>query len=308
MNHTDDPQRNIETARAALGTLSPPRADDRDNWLAVGMCLHNLSDELLTDWDNWSQQSEKYRPGECEKQWRGFKRQRSGGRGLGTLVQMADTDSPGWRGLPDTHRPRIPATPPAPQKPQRPRQPSQTWATCREAVAVVDARMGKHSQYWTYLDYVWEPAALAVRWDLPNGEKTIRPFARTRDGRWRIGAMDPPRPLYRLPDIRELGADDLVVVVEGEKCADALVAVGLEATTSSGGAAAAHKTAWTPLAGRDVAIFPDNDTDGRKYAHTVAGILQALNPPARVRIVELPGLDAKGDVADFIEIRRAGKG
>ena len=172
----------------------------------------------------------------------------------------------------------------------------------------MDARMDKHSKHWEYLDYVWEPAGLAVRWDFPDGKKTVMPFARTRDGRWRIGAMDDPRPIYRLPYIRALGADDPVAVVEGEKCADDVVSVGMEATTSSGGASAAHKTDWTPLAGRDVAIFPDNDFDGRKYAHTVAGILQALDPPARVRIVELPGLDAKGDVADFIAARRTGKG
>jgi hypothetical protein len=314
MNHLSDPQKNIETARAALGALSPPRADDRDDWLAVGMCLHAVSDDLLDQWDNWSKQSEKHRPGESAKQWRSFKRQSSGGRGLGTLVQMADTDSPGWREHPpdrprsDTWRRNAPATPPPPQKPQRPRQPSQTWPTCREAVAVIDARLGTHTQCWIYLDYVWEPAALVVRWDLPNGEKTIRPFARTKDGRWRIGAMDEPRPIYRLPDIRMLGADVPVAIGEGEKCADSMVSVNMPATTSAGGASAAHKTDWTPLAGRDVAIFPDNDADGRKYARTVAGILQLLDPPARVKIIELPGLAAKGDVADFIAARRTEQG
>ena len=311
MNHPNDPQKNIEASRTALAALSPARADDRGDWLAVGMCLHSVSDDLLADWDNWSEQSEKYRPSDCVTQWRSFKRERSGGRGLGTLVQMADTDSPGWRQrpperpLPHRIRRQSPATAPTSQ---RPRQPSQTWATCREAVAVMDASLGKHSRHWTYLDYVWEPAGLAVRWDLPNGKKTSRPFSRTADGRWRIRAMDAPRPIYRLPNIRELGADDLVVVVEGEKCADSVVAIGLEATTSWGGSSAPRMTDWTPLAGRDVAIFPDNDTDGRKYARTVTGILQALDPPARVRIVELPGLAAKGDIADFIAARLTGQG
>jgi len=314
MNHLNDPQKNIETARAALGALLPPRADDRGDWLAVGMCLHYVSDDLLADWNAWSGQSEKHRPGECARQWRSFKRHRNGGRGLGTLVQMADTDNPGWREhsadrpRSDTRRRNTPATQTTPQKPQKPRQPSQTWATCREAVAVIDARMGNHSQYWTYLDYVWELAGVAVRWDFPDGKKTIRPFARTRDGRWRLGAMDAPRPLYRLPDIRMLGADVPVAIGEGEKCADSLVSVDMQATTSTGGASAAHKTDWSPLAGRDVAIFPDNDADGRKYARAVTGILQALDPPARVRIVELPGLADKGDIADFIEARRTGQG
>ena len=303
MNHPTDPQKNIETARAALGALSPPRADDRDDWLAVGMCLHAVSDDLLDQWDNWSEQSEKYRPGECARQWRGFKRERGGGRGLGTLVQMADTDSPGWRQRQsDTHRLHIPTTPSAPQRPQRPRKPSQTWATCREAVAVMDARMGKHSQCWTYLDYVWEPAGLAVRWDFPDGKKTVLPFARTRDGRWRIGAMDTPRPLYRLPDIRELGADEPVAIGEGEKCADSLVSVEMAATTSAGGALAAHMTDWTPLADRDVIIWPDNDPPGFAYAEIVAEILTHLTPPATVRIIDPAdfGLADKQDAFDYV--------
>ena len=52
-----------------------------------------------------------------------------------------------------------------------------------------------------------------------NGDKVIRPV--TWDGtRWRLKAMPAPRPLYKLPDIIKC-ADWPVVVVEGEKCADA---------------------------------------------------------------------------------------
>ena len=309
MSFPNDPQKDIETARAALGALSPGRANGRDDWLAVGMCLHSVSDDLQPDWDGWSKCSEKHRPRDCEKQWRGFKRGRSGDRGLGTLVQMADTDSPGWRDrpperpIPHTTRQHSPVTSSARQ---RPRKPSQTWPTCREAVEAMEASRGKRTGFWTYRDYVGEPAGASVRWDLPDGKKEFYPFTRTTDGQWRIGAMDEPRLIYRLPDIRELGAGDMVVVVEGEKCADALSAVGLESTTSWGGALAPRKADWSPLAGRDVAIFPDNDSDGRKYAQTVAGILQTLQTPAKVRIVELPDLDDKGDVADFIESRRTG--
>ena len=307
MSFSKDHHSDVATARAALAALSPSRADDRDDWLSVGMCLHSVGDELQPDWKAWSQRSEKYRPRDCRKQWRSFKRGRPGDRGLGTLIEMADTDSPGWwqrlpeRPLPHPTQRHRPATSPAPQKPCKP---SRTWATCKEAVKVMEASMGKHTKFWTYLDCEWQPVGASVRWDLPDGEKTFRPFARTADGRWRLGAMDEPRPIYRLPDIRELGADDPVVVVEGEKCAIAVSGIGVEATTSSGGASAARKTDWSPLAGRDVAIFADNDADGRKYARTVTAILQVLNPPARVRIIELPDLEAKEDVANFIDARR----
>ena len=43
-----------ETALSALPKLSGWRADDRDNWLRVGMSLHATSPDLLDAWDSWS--------------------------------------------------------------------------------------------------------------------------------------------------------------------------------------------------------------------------------------------------------------
>jgi KaiC/GvpD/RAD55 family RecA-like ATPase len=100
-----------------------------------------------------------------------------------------------------------------------------------------------------------------------------------------------------------LATANLVVVVEGEKCAEAACSIGFTATTSAHGANSLGKTDWTPLAGRDVLILPDNDDAGRHYAQHVARILTGLHPPARVKIVELPGLCEHGDIVDFIEAR-----
>jgi hypothetical protein len=75
-----------------LSALSPCRSDDYDNWLAVGMALHSVSDSLLPVWDDWSSQSPKYKPGDCEKKWKSFKRQ---GVSIGSLAHMAKQD--GWR-------------------------------------------------------------------------------------------------------------------------------------------------------------------------------------------------------------------
>src|SRR5439155_16687247 len=77
----------------------------------------------------------------------------------------------------------------------------------------------------------------------------------------------------------------------------------LTTTTSAGGSAAAHLTDWSPLAGREVVILPDNDEPGRKYAHDVVGQLVALSPRPSIRIVRLPGLPPSGDLADFIAQR-----
>lgn len=145
-----------------------------------------------------------------------------------------------------------------------------------------------------YHDAAGDPVGLVVRWDLSDGNKDIRPVSRYPDG-WRVAAMPEPRPLYRLPELLLADAEKPVVVVEGEKCADAAWSLGFVATTSAGGSQAAAKTDWRPLAGKEVWIMPDNDAPGRKYAETVAGILARLTPAPVIRVVELPGLPDGGD-------------
>ncbi len=81
-----------EWALSYLSALNPCRADDYDDWLTVGMALHSADDSLLTEWDTWSSQSPKYKPGVCEKKWKSFKGQ---GVSLGSLAHMAKED--GWR-------------------------------------------------------------------------------------------------------------------------------------------------------------------------------------------------------------------
>lgn len=51
-------------------------------------------------------------------------------------------------------------------------------------------------------------------------------------------------------------------------------------------------------------LIPDNDADGRAYVDTARAMLAKLNPPASVRVVELPGLMAEGgDIADYVSGR-----
>jgi predicted P-loop ATPase len=81
-------------ARSYLDALSAGRADDYDDWLAVGMALHSVGDDaLLDDWEQWSAQSGKHKPSDCQRKWRSFKKS---GITLGTLGDMAKKD--GWRG------------------------------------------------------------------------------------------------------------------------------------------------------------------------------------------------------------------
>jgi putative DNA primase/helicase len=185
---------------------------------------------------------------------------------------------------------------PAPNRNGKPKSAPKTFPTANEAVQSLEEKLGKRSGWWTYRDSDGNPVGLVVRWDRPDG-KEIRPVSRHGDG-WQIGAMPDPRPLYTLPD---LAAAARVIVTEGEKAADAARSLGFTATTSAGGAQAANRTDWQPLAGKEVWILPDNDAPGRKYAETVASILAKLVPAPVVKVVELPGLSDKGDIVDWID-------
>jgi hypothetical protein len=152
---------------------------------------------------------------------------------------------------------------------------------------------------WSYHGRDSTEALRVIRFALPNGDKQYRPIHHAKDG-WRIADPSGPLPLYRLGDLPVTGT---VWVTEGEKAADAAHGIGLPATTSAHGSGAAEKTDWTPLAGRMACILPDADEPGRKYAQDVARLLAKLDPPARVRMVELPGLPDKGDVVEYIDAR-----
>ncbi len=82
----------IDYALSYLDALSYHRADNYDEWLTVGMALHSVDDSLLSEWEKWSSQSAKYKPGECAKKWQSFSK--VGGVTLGTLAHMAKQD--GW--------------------------------------------------------------------------------------------------------------------------------------------------------------------------------------------------------------------
>ena len=113
---------------------------------------------------------------------------------------------------------------------------------------------------------------------------------------WAKGKPKGPKIPYRLSAM--LKADE-VFVVEGEKCADRLAAIGLVATTSSEGAGK-----WKPelnkwFASKTVYILPDNDKPGADHAATVAKNLRGIAHD--LRVVTLPGLPDKGDVVDWLD-------
>jgi hypothetical protein len=143
-----------------------------------------------------------------------------------------------------------------------------------------------------------KPDMVVIRSHTAEG-KTFRQ-ARPCIGGFEMKAPEKPWPLYNRARVQQA---DTVVIVEGEKCVHALHDYGIVATTSPAGAGKAEYADWTPLAGKNVILWPDNDTTGRKHIQQVENILQKLEPSPRISIIEPADLDLleKEDCCDYIE-------
>lgn len=90
-------------------------------------------------------------------------------------------------------------------------------------------------------------------------------------------------------------------MVEGEKACDAAESWGLLATTWAGGASSIHRTNWTPLAGRRVVLWADNEQAG---IDAVTSLLPALRAQVTIfaRVdVEALGIRRHGDIVDWLD-------
>ena len=154
-----------------------------------------------------------------------------------------------------------------------------------------------HNGQWDYISRDGEVLVTVRRYDI-GGKKEFRP--------WVPGVAYPKapevRPLYNIPNILN---EQRVVWVEGEKCAQALIDAGIPATCTLGGAGAltrknADKFDFTPLRGKDLVVWPDNDDAGRRLAEIVREV--ALESDAdTVTILQSPtGKPPKWDAADAI--------
>lgn len=157
---------------------------------------------------------------------------------------------------------------------------------------------------YDYRDADGKLLARHVRRDYPSGQKQM--WWELPDGRAsKNGAIKPESlPLYGLADVLSATADQPIVLVEGEKAADAAKRAGLLAASLAGGASQQQfGTALAPLAGREVWLWPDADAPGRTLMQYVAGALAGR--AARVRWLEPSGLPAKGDAFDYFAAGRA---
>ena len=153
--------------------------------------------------------------------------------------------------------------------------------------------LGPHTGKWDYRDEQGNLIACVYRYDTPKG-KEFRPL----DVKARKRKAPDRRPLYNQPG---MATASCVVLVEGEKCADALIAQQICATTAMNGAnAPAEKTDWSPLQGKQVVVWPDNDAPGQAYADRIAEHLGRLG--IAVSIVTVPEGKSEGwDAADAVD-------
>lgn len=204
-------------------------------------------------------------------------------------------------GISQDYRPKTSssATPPATFKPILPVPQSAPEPPRRHP------QHGEYSQSWRYEDEQGRTLAYALRFNTQNGGKAVLPLCYGRYGsnspQWAWKALPEPRPLYGLPKLPAM-PDAPVLLVEGEKPADAAQAYfpHLAALTWSGGSNAVAKVDFSPLQGRNIIIWPDNDEPGFAAALELARILEGK--VQSISIIQPPDtLPEAWDLADQTE-------
>jgi putative DNA primase/helicase len=225
-----------------------------------------------------------------------------GGTGIGLLMRIRGFSYREAASAVEAHlglTPAVPATPSTtPKRPARIPEtppPDATPPTLDGAVA-----------QWCYRNAAGEQLFWIQRCNLANGRKFF--LHRTwLDGRWhRPSRKDPftsewpaPRPLYNL-HLLAAKPDATVLITEGEKSADAAAALlpTVVCIAWPNGSKAIHRVDWSPLAGRRIILWPDNDDPGREAMAKLAPIL-LTHGAAQVRIIQPPADAPPGwDLAD----------
>lgn len=221
-----------------------------------------------------------------------------------------------------------PAPPPAEPEPELATAPDEQ-VLADMSLALRDPRSAQEpSTYWAYRFADGHVAGYVARYEKGNGRKDVKPWRwSVEENRWVQRGFPKPRLLYNLPHVA-LRADASVLVVEGEKAAEAAgkLLPSWVVTTWPGGVEGVKYADWSVLAGRNVTLWPDHDLQkateanaercgvkpgdtlpyafqpGRRAMESVGTILAALG--AEVRIIEVgmsPDLESGWDAADALE-------
>jgi putative DNA primase/helicase len=169
----------------------------------------------------------------------------------------------------------------------------------KPSVAVDD--LGPATAKWDYHDGQGQLIACVYRYDPVDEQGVARKEFRPWDAKRRKATPPEPRPLYNQPGLATAPSDALILLVEGEKCAQALIDAGSVATTAMHGAnAPVDKTDWKPMAGKAVAIWPDKDKPGWDYAIKAADAVLAAGASSCVLLVPPDDKPSGWDAADAL--------
>jgi putative DNA primase/helicase len=147
---------------------------------------------------------------------------------------------------------------------------------------------------WIYTDVSGKSLVTVKRTDGADGKKTFLPYDHVTGKH----SMPEIRPLYNLPGI---AIADPVIITEGEKCAQVLIDLEIPATTIMGGANFdPAKTDFSPLAGKDITIWPDNDNAGQGYVERLKTGLKSIKPKSLRVIIPPADKPEKWDAADAV--------
>ncbi len=172
-------------------------------------------------------------------------------------------------------------------------------------------RHGKPSKVWIYRDPAGAVLMVLYRFDLgPDDQGKLRKeftpltWCKHASGdryEWRWQGLPEPRPLLRLDELAKRPAAP-VVLCEGEKSADAAAELlpHYVATCWPNGAQSHHKADFSPLAGREVLLWPDNDAGGLACMKAIAGQLQKIGATVRTMALEVFKPGDGEDAADAL--------
>ena len=150
---------------------------------------------------------------------------------------------------------------------------------------------------YLYKDIDGAVVAVKGRFRKPDGSTKAFAWKRFGADRWDglKGLKERDLPLYNAAKLAT--TDGLVLIVEGEKAADACLDAGLLAVCPPGGAAAQEfGDQLRQLAGRDVVLWPDSDDEGRALMQRIG--LRLQDTAVSVRTIQ-PDVPPKGDAYDY---------
>jgi hypothetical protein len=161
-------------------------------------------------------------------------------------------------------------------------------------------------QEWVYVDEDGEPLFVKQRYKTGTAKgkdyKQMRCVKQPDGTHVRFpGFKDTRLVPYRFPELLNAKtAGRTIFLTEGEKAADALVSIGVIATSAHAGSGSWPEEITQYFAGAVVIMVPDNDLAGWKYAHKVAA---ALVPVVKsLRILDLPVEAATDDAWEWVNV------